>query len=157
MGLFVYLSCLLPDLWSLNVTNGYFFVFSADDSKRLVRVGAKAFKLARNILLSSFRKWYDYWTLELLIVILGEEISKKLLSQQKVPKFCISKGWHLVAQNPIIYSTFYNEINKIFQTLLLNILPKLLQIFSCHQQKIQTWAIFDILMTMTLGANVINS
>ena len=33
-----HLSCLLPELWSLNVKNGSFFVFSAGDSKISVQV-----------------------------------------------------------------------------------------------------------------------
>ena len=37
----------------------------------------------------------------------------------------------------------------------LNNFPKLRLIFCCHQQKIQKWAIFDILMTITLGVNMI--
>ena len=37
----------------------------------------------------------------------------------------------------------------------LNILPNLWLIFCTHQQKIWKWAIFDILMTITLGVNMI--
>ena len=42
MGSFVKLSCLLPGLWSLKCQKWLiFFVFSADDSKKLVTVWAK--------------------------------------------------------------------------------------------------------------------
>ena len=70
---------------------------------------------------------------------------------------CIANG----SSEPVIH-IFYSSnpafskiANKIFQ-MHLNILLKLWPIFCCHQQKIQKWAIFDILMTVTLVGNMIS-
>ena len=45
------------------------------------------------------------------------EISRKLLSQQKIPKFFISNGCHLASGNSEFKNSldFLKELNKIFQ------------------------------------------
>ena len=65
---------------------------------------------------------FEVTVCEMLMV----EILKKLLSQQKIPKHCISEGWHLAhgtreSNNPYY---FLKELIKIFKTHL-NILQKL--------------------------------
>lgn len=41
MGSFVYLSCSRPDLWSFKQQKGVIFIFSADDSKKIITFYAK--------------------------------------------------------------------------------------------------------------------
>ena len=71
------------------------------------------------------------------------EILEKLLSQQKIPKFCIFKGLHLAnngwePNNPY---HFLKKLNEIFQ-MHLNILSKLWLIVCCHQEQIQNMSYF---------------
>ena len=70
-------------------------------------------------------------------------------------KLGIFKGCYLAygsseCNNP---SHFLKELNKIFQ-MHVNSFSKLCLIFCWHQQKMQKWAIFDISITITLGANM---
>ena len=75
--------------------------------------------------------------------IMRVEILEKLLSQQKIPKFCIFKGLHLAnngwePNNPY---HFLKKLNEIFQ-MHLNILSKLWLIVCCHQEQIQNMSYF---------------
>ena len=80
----------LSKLWSLNVKNGSFFVFSADDSKKVVSFLAKYLSkpegfywvLSENGMINMLLN-YCSWDIE------GRNI-KKLLSQQKTPKSLFS-------------------------------------------------------------------
>ena len=91
--------------------------------------------------------------------ILRVEISKKLLSQQKNrnrnPVFLRVDTVSMIVQDPKIHSVFQKSLN-LFQIDLIISLKSWL-IFCCHQLKIRKLAIFDILMTITLGENIITS
>ena len=64
MGSFAYLSCLILELWLLKCPkNGSFFVFSVDDSIKLVTV----FKWISKISFRSLRKCHELLGYELLL------------------------------------------------------------------------------------------
>ena len=72
-----------------------FFIFSSDNSKKLVIVWAKYLNaperfywiLLKNGIFDRLLR-YQLWNIE------GRNIKKKMLSQQKIPRSCIFKGWH---------------------------------------------------------------
>ena len=89
---------------------------------------------------------YCSWDIE------GRNIRRTAENYRKNPKNSVFSKIDIllmVAQNPLTHSIFWI---KFFQ-MHLNILPNL--ILCCHLEKIKKWAIFDILMTVTLEVNMI--
>ena len=120
-----------------NIKPGSVFVFSANDSKKLVTVWAKYLSVPKRsyrVILENGmvnRLWsFRTWDIE------GRYITK-LLGQKK-KRNCIFKGWHLAngSSDPNNPQNILKEVNKMFQ-MSLNVLSKLLLILCCHQQKIQ--------------------
>ena len=105
------------------------------------------------ILFSSFRKCYG---------LFGSELPLARYQPLKIQMFCwVSNFLYIYSQyftkgNSKAYWTYHflKELNKIFQVHL-NILLKLWLIFCCYHQKIQERAIFDTLIAVTLGVNMI--
>ena len=84
------------------------------------------------------------------------EISKNCWVSKNIMKLYIFKGWYLANGGSESNNSqhFLRELNKIFQ-MHINILSKLWLSFFWHKQKIQKCAIFDILMTITRGVNMV--
>ena len=85
------------------------------------------------------------------------EISKKLLSQQMMPKPCIFKGSYLTngssEPNDRVIE-FSERVKQDFSEYLNIFLSKLWLIFCCYSTIYKKWTIFDILMTITPGVDI---
>ena len=117
----------------------------------------KLLKCTRKTLFSSFKKFY---------ASLGFQLPISIISSLKNTRFWIfcwlSSFYDIYTLNisrtetpkPINHIIFMKELNKIFQRHS-NVLPTLWLIFCCHQQKVQKMSLFDILVTITPGVNMI--
>ena len=63
MGSFVYLSCALPELWSLKKQKWLIFLFSADGSKKSVTVWAIYLSASERSYLALSKNARDCWLL----------------------------------------------------------------------------------------------
>ena len=88
--------------------------------------------------------------------MLRVEISKRFLVQQKIPKSCIFKGWHLANGNSESNNSwhFLKVLIEIFQWLV-KFYSNCDWFFAVISRKYKKWAICDILITTNLGVNTI--
>ena len=99
----------------------------------------------------------DYFQKTVWLIGFGVTVRKisrvKIYIYKKIQK---CKGWHLAngSWKPNKLQSFLKDLNKIAE-MQLNVFPKLWLIFSGHQQKIQKWAVLDILITISLGVKMI--
>ena len=147
----------MPWLWLLKWLIFHFFVFSADDSKKSVKVPLKYFNESGRCYLVLLENAMDYCS----------TISKMSTLENTGFRFFFFFCWlssffyistldisRTVTPKPINHTFFLQEFNKIFQKDL-NILPKLTLMFAVISRKYKKWAIFNILMTITLRENML--
>ena len=139
----------IPTVAVIKMSHGSFFVFSSDDSKKLVTVWKKYLStpercywgLSENDIIN--RLWnYCSWEIDGRNIKITSESAKKY----------INKGWQLANGSSEPKKPFLKEPNKIVQKNL-NVLPKLYWLFAVISRKYKSWAIFDILMTITSKVN----
>ena len=146
---------MLSELWSLKCQKWLIFCIFYWFQQIISHNLEKIFSCIWKILFSSFRKCYGLLDSELPLgryqPLKVQSFITFLLTRQFFD-ISILNNLRTLTPKPI---HFLKELKKIFQVHL-NVLPTLRLMFCCHQQKnTKNEAYFDILMTITMGVNMI--
>ena len=148
---------MLQELWSLKCQKRLIICIFCWWQQKNSHSLDKLFKCTRKILFSSSKKFYALLGFELPISIISSLENTRFWIFCWLSSFYDTSTLNILrteTPKPINHTIFMKELNKIFQRHS-NVLPTLWLIFCCHQQKIQKMSLFDILVTITPGVNMI--